>query len=71
MEPGAFGIDGIFGGADDAGLVAVAPQFGHASAFTSTSAPHMGHFTCCASITGGLKHITVLSICKTIPKSLF
>ena len=47
--PGGVGIPGI--GA------ALAPQLGQASAFGSTSAPHLGHFTGPLSTVGGLKHM--------------
>ena len=50
--PGGVGIPGI--GA------ALAPQLGQASAFGSTSAPHLGHFTGPLSTVGGLKHMTDL-----------
>ena len=36
---------------------ALAPQLGQASAFGSTSAPHLGHFTGPLSTVGGLKHM--------------
>ena len=39
---------------------ALAPQLGQASAFGSTSAPHLGHFTGPLSTVGGLKHMTEL-----------
>ena len=57
--PGAPGTPGAPGAPGKPGAgVALAPQFGHASRFAATSAPHLGHFTGPpASIAAGLKHM--------------